>query len=215
MIIAFIYYIKILKFKNDKLILIKEFEFQIYEIWNHLNNNIYNLINRMNMIYEDKYSKKYYILILRDNNLKFIEIKHKYENDYEIKNFFKSENDLKQFTEIINKKVLFKGCVNNKFNDNCNNDYLYLLSKEGYSSSKGNIIIIDLLNRKIIENIKININKNEHIISLLNWNNKNLILQFDNSFYIFDRRINKIISKYSCKSGSTTIINHTLKLFFY
>ena len=207
-------YIKILTFKNDKLILIKEFEFQIYEKWNQLNNNIYNLINRMNMIYEDKYSKKYYILMVRDNNLQFIEIKHKDENDYEIKNFFKSENDLKQFTEIINKKVLFKGCVINKSNDNYNNDYLYLFSKEGYFSSKGNIAIIDLSNRKIIENIKININKDEHIISLLNWNNKNLILQFENSFYIFDTRINKIISKYSCKSGSTIYYKSYLKTFF-
>ena len=140
----------------------------------------------MNMIYEDKYSKKYYILMVRDNNLKLIKIKNKYKKKDKIKNFFESENDLNQFTQIIKGKTYFKGCIINKSDNNFNSDYLYLLCG-------GNFIIIDLLNKKIIENIKLN----KYANSILNWNNDNLILQFNDSFYIFDTRINKIISKYS------------------
>ena len=91
--------------------------------------------------------------------------------------------------------------------------YIYFPKKDIFHQ-KEIFSIIDLSNRKIIENTKININKNEHIISLLNWNNKNLILQFENSFYIFDTRINKIISKYSCKSGSIMDYKSYLKTFF-
>ena len=160
------------------------------------------------MIYEDKYSKKYYILMIRDNNLQFMEIKNKYKKNkenYEIKNLFESENDSKQFTDIIKGKYLFKGCVINKFNDNYNIDYLYLYFKgEG-----NNFIIIDLLNRKIIEKIKIN----KDVESILNWNNNNLILQSKESFYIFNTRNNKIISKYSNFSREKSNIN-SIKTFF-
>ena len=117
----------------------------------------------LDMIFEDKYSKKYYFLMIKDNNnLQYLEIKSKYnENNekYEIKNFFESENDLKQFTDIIKDQTIFSGCVINKYIDNHNTDCLYL-----YFRKEGNCVIINLLNRKIIENIKIN----KYIKSILN-----------------------------------------------
>ena len=69
-----------------------------------------------------------------------------------------------------------------------------LLKRKKYNDSiKKNFIIIDLVQRKIIKNIKLNI----EVCSILNWNNKNLILVTKQLLYIFDTRINKIISKYS------------------
>ena len=162
----------------------------------------------LDMIFEDKYSKKYYFLMIKDNNnLQYLEIKSKYnENNekYEIKNFFESENDLKKFTDIIKGQILFSGCVINKYIDNHNTDCLYL-----YFRKEGNCLIINLLNRKIIENIKIN----KYIKSILNWNNKNLILLSDESFYIFDTRNNQIISKYSNFSRKEPFLK-SIKTFF-
>ena len=43
---------------------------------------------------------------------------------------------------------------------------------------------------------------NKYVESILNWNNKYLILQSEISFYIFDTKINKIISRYSNLSGN-------------
>ena len=139
------------------------------------------------MIYEDKYSKKYYILMIRDNNLQYIQIKNKYSKKYKNKNFFESESELQQFTEAIKDQSSFKGCIINISKNNCNYLYLYY--------SKGNFIVIDLSNKKIIK--KLQLKPNIYIKSIINWNNNTLILQSDLSFYIFDKRINKIISKYS------------------
>ena len=166
------------------------------------------------IIYHDKFSKKYCILMIIYNNLQFIEIKNKYEKNYQIKNFFELENDLHQFKETIKWKMLFKGCIINLFSSNDNTDYLYLyfngknIVSENYPS-KGIFVVIDLLNKKIIKKIKIN----KYIASILNWNNKYLILQSNESFYIFDTRINKIISKYSNLSLKD-LSKQSIKTFF-
>ena len=82
----------------------------------------------MNMTYEDKYLKKYYILMLRDDNLQLIEIKQNY-NDYQIQNFFGSEIDLQQLKELIKDGSYFNGLIINMPNDN-NNDCLYITIKK-------------------------------------------------------------------------------------
>ena len=154
--------------------------------------------------------------MLRDENIQIIEIKYNYDN-YQIQNFFGEENDLQQFKELIKGGFNFKGCIikiSNDNNDGNNNDYLYISVGEKigekYNESKiKNIIIIDLSQRKIIKNIHINIK----VCSILNWNNKYLILATEQSLYIFDTRINKIISKYSNLSGEKTDIK-TLKALF-
>ena len=122
---------------------------------------------------------------------------------------------MQQFKETIKEKFHFKGCIINLSNNNYNNDYLYLYFKEENvvfenDSSKGNFIIIDLLNRKIIKKIKLN----KHVQSILNWNNKNLILRSDKSFYIFDTRINKIISRYSNFPDEDEGVFFGIKIFF-
>ena len=53
-------------------------------------------------------------------------------------------------------------------------------------------MIIDLLTREFVKKLDLYIRVN----FMLNWNNKYLILISENSFYIFDININKIISKY-------------------
>ena len=142
----------------------------------------------MNMTYEDKYLKKYYILMLRDDNLQLIEIKQNY-NDYQIQNyFFKSENDLQQLKELIKDGSYFNGLIINMPNDN-NNDCLYIsvekIKSQKYNdSTKKNFITIDLLQRKIIKNIKLNI----EVCFISNSNNKNLILATNKSLYIFDTK---------------------------
>ena len=194
-------YIKLLTLKNDKLNLIKEFDFKIdytYKI--------------MNMTYQDKYLKKYYILMLRDDNLQLIEIRQNY-NDYQIQNFFKSEIDLQQLKELIKDGSYFNGLIINMPNDN-NNDCLYIsvekIKSQKYNDSiKKNFIIIDLLQRKIIKNIKLNI----EVCFILNWNNKDLILATNKSLYIFDTRINKIISKYSNLFGGVVYFSALKTLF--
>ena len=128
--------------------------------------------------------------MLKSNNIQYKKIKNKYKKNSKIKNFFKSKNDLQQFKEIIKDGNIINGCI---INNNFNNEYAYLYFE---SLSNRNFIIIDLSNKKIIRKIQINIS-NINFNSILNLNNKHLILKSFDSLYIFDTRINKIISKYS------------------
>ena len=99
--------IRILSLQNDKLILIKEFEYPMND------KGTSYPFDLMKIIYEDKYSEKYYILMVIYNNLQFIEIKNKYKENYQNENFFVTENDLKLFKETIKEKIDFKGCIIN------------------------------------------------------------------------------------------------------
>ena len=178
-------------FKNDKLELIKGFSFIMSDPK-----------DIMNIIYEDKYSKKYYIINIRDDTIYLIEIKQNYDN-YQIQNLIESENDLFKLKDFFENKNNFKGCIINEKN---NNDYLYLIEnkkiiyyKNLSNSLERNLIIIDLFNRKVLKNIELNIKVN----SIINWNNRNIIITSNKSFYIFDTRTNKLISKYSNNSGES------------
>ena len=178
--------IKIFIFKNNKLNLIKEFSF---------NMNTHDTFNVKNIIYDDKYSKKYYIINITNEKIQLIEIKQNYEF-CQIENLFNSEIDLLKLKEFYENKNNFKACVIY----DTNKDYLFITDKKKIfkneiwtNSLEGNLIKIDLLERKIIKNIELNVEVN----SIINWNNKALIIESYKLFYVFDIRINKIISKYS------------------
>lgn len=94
-----------------------------------------------------------------------------------------------------------------------NNEYLYIcfkekpiswdigggdLDKEEIENIKKNsnlthLLVFDLLTNKFVKRIIFHFKVN----SMLNWNNKYLLLSSDNSFYFFDVKNNKLITKYS------------------
>ena len=176
--------IKIQILKNDKLELLKEFTFDIK-----------NSSDLLNLIYEDKYSKKYYILIIKDNIIKLIEIKQN-DNSYQFINLIESENDLIELKKIFKKEYNYNACI-------INNDikHLYINCKkiekdeieEDSNKIEDILIIVDLFKKKILKQIELPISAN----SIINWNDKKLIFISNKSFYIFDTNINKIISKYN------------------
>ena len=148
-----------------------------------------------NLIYEDKNLKKYYMIVI-DKNIKIFEIKNKYTSD-QLDNFFNSEEELKKLNIFSNEKNDNKTCIINSYN---NVECLFifykgtLLANGEFEENKLGLIIINLFNRKIIKNVSLN---NEIIInSIMNWNNNYIILASDKSVYIFDIRVEKIISNY-------------------
>ena len=176
--------IKIQILKNDKLELLKEFTFDIK-----------NYSDLLNLIYEDKYSKKYYILIIKDNIIKLIEIKQN-DNSYQFINLIESENDLIELKKIFKKEYNYNACIINK-----DIKHLYInckkIEKDEIEEDRNKIedilIIVDLFKKKILKQIELPISAN----SIINWNDKKLIFISNKSFYIFDTNINKIISKYN------------------
>jgi len=95
------------------------------------------------------------------------------------------------------------GCI---IQNKKNNDYLYL------GDNKGQLNIINLRNRQIIEQIKIKINK--YITFIENWNDKYIIIGDIHYIYVFNTDINKIISKYLSIFNSERIIHHIIKFFY-
>ena len=87
--------IRILTFKNDKLNLINTFKFKINEPY-----------YTMKIIYEDKFSQKYSILFVRDNNLQLIDIKHKYKKNIKLKIFLNRKMIYNYLKSIVILKVV-------------------------------------------------------------------------------------------------------------
>ena len=71
-------------------------------------------------------------------------------------------------------------------NDENNKDYLYICDGTGI------LTIFDLNKKEIIKEIQIM----KDITSILNWNNKCIIISTIKNIYTFDTNINKFISKY-------------------
>ena len=149
-----------------------------------------------NLIYEDKNLKKYYIIII-DKEIKLIEIKNNYTSA-QLNNFFNSEDELKKLSIFSNEQNDDdKACIINSYN---NVECLLIFYKGKFLANgklyenKISLLVIDLFNRKIIKNISMN---NEIIInSIINWDDNYIILASDKSVYIFDIRVDKIISNY-------------------
>lgn len=164
--------IDILNFEGDKLNIIKSFFFQTINE------------KKLFLLYEDKHSKTYYVIIYVNNTIKYIEINNdtlnKYENNEQFPNFF----DLITNMENLYKKLFCEyGCViygNNK------NDLLLL------SDRYGTILIIDLNKKELIKNLGLQISIN----SMYDYNENKIMLGLNNSIAIVDIDLSKIITKY-------------------
>ena len=166
---------------------------------NNFNNNTFNII------YEDKLSQKYYIIIYDDSIIEFIEInKNLIQDKIQISKIINIQDEIgleNYFFLDINKNYKNSCIINND-----NRDYLYISYEETVEINidenevkdeekykhTSHLMIIDLLTREFVKKLDLYIRVN----FMLNWNNKYLILISENSFYIFDININKIISKY-------------------
>ena len=153
-----------------------------------------NKYEAANIIYEDKKLKKYYIIII-GTNARLIEITNNSLN--ESGNLIEIEDELKKLNIVLNMINNNKACFVNTYN---NDEFLYIFYKENilingvFKENKTILVIIDMLKRKAKDIISLN--NSFTIYSIANWKNNYIILASKNYIYIFDIRINKIISKY-------------------
>ena len=114
-------------------------------------------------------------------------------------NFFKDDKYFSNLVKTKKELVLHReeDChLSTCLINNNKNSYLCIIFKE-------NLIIVNLLKRIIIK--KINLNINETISKIKNWNNKNIILLTDNSFYIYNLNKFQVITKYSVNGFNCAI----------
>ena len=175
--------IKIFKFNYNKLYLINEIKSSI-KIYGPLTCSLF-------LFWEDNISKKIFLITNIYDNLKIIDI-------FDIKSsFIYKDNEI----EGLNQHFGENGCII----QNKENDYLYIVDDDG------NLRKINLRNKQIIEQIKI-LGKCL-IVFIDNWNNKYIIIGTALYIYVFDIKINKIISKYLSIINTGRI--HHIKKFFY
>ncbi len=189
-IISFIFKEKYL----PKRIILYEFNDKLDEYLHEIKIIKLNKYEAANIIYEDKKLKKYYIIII-GTNARLIEITNNSLN--ESGNLIEIEDELKKLNIVLNMINNNKACFVNTYN---NDEFLYIFYKENilingvFKENKTILVIIDMLKRKAKDIISLN--NSFTIYSIANWKNNYIILASKNYIYIFDIRINKIISKY-------------------
>jgi len=177
-----------------KRIILYEFNDKLDEYLHEIKIIKLNKYEAANIIYEDKKLKKYYIIII-GTNARLIEITNNSLN--ESGNLIEIEDELKKLNIVLNMKNNNKACFVNTYN---NDEFLYIFYKENilingvFKENKTILVIIDMLKRKAKDIISLN--NSFTIYSIANWKNNYIILASKNYIYIFDIRINKIISKY-------------------
>ena len=177
-----------------KRIILYEFNDKLDEYLHEIKIIKLNKYEAANIIYEDKKLKKYYIIII-GTNARLIEITNNSLN--ESGNLIEIEDELKKLNIVLNMKNNNKACFVNTYN---NDEFLYIFYKENilingvFKENKTILVIIDMLKRKAKDIISLN--NSFTIYSIANWKNNYIILASKNFIYIFDIRINKIISKY-------------------
>ena len=168
------YDIDILNFEGNKLNVIKSFYFLTFNE------------KKLFLLYEDKNSKTYYLIIYVKNSIKYIEINNDFLNEYEedideFPNFFDLINNMDDFY----KKLFCEfGCI---IYGNDKNDDILLLSDR-----YGTILIIDLNKKELIKNLTLQININ----CICDYLDNKIILGMNNSIFVFDVDLGKIITKY-------------------
>ena len=147
----------------------------------------------LNLIYKDENNQKYYIIIILNNNIQIMEIK----NNFKTENLFEINNKLYDFLKLIKIDYRFNydfevqiSCHPCFINKGINSDYLYIANNK--HNKESDLVIIDLLKRKILKFINLSF----LVRSLVNWNNSNIILISLDSFYILDINTYQIIAKY-------------------
>jgi hypothetical protein len=157
--------IKIFSFEQDKI--------------NFLNNYYYtenpNNAKILFLVWENKISKTYHLIINSNGRLKILEIGDK-RNEIHPYHYFDEYN--KNFGEI--------GCI---INTDDNDDYLLLIDHD----NKFNEIDLNDGRRRYYFNID---EIKGEITSIINWNNKEFILSTKSEIYIYDFQEKKILSKY-------------------
>ena len=168
--------IELIQISNNKYSLITSFPVK----------NDYNYFKIKLLLYEDKFSQKYNIILIKSNLPKIIEIKDEYNYnnlDLNFEDIILSQNGLQKLNnfcyESFHKNI-------NIISQN-NKDYLYI------SNIEGKILIFDLSKKELINEIYLFFD----VRSAINWNNKYIIFMSYKSLLIYDTNENKKITKYS------------------
>ena len=130
------------------------------------------------LLYENKIFQKYNIIIIKDKTIQFAEIGEKME----FKSLIDSEEESKKLNDVFHDLYFYSCCiVSNK--DKIDFLYIFVLG------IKYQIIIFNLFSKKIIKII----DAFRMYRSLINWNNKYIILSTFHDFSIFDTKTNQIV----------------------
>ena len=160
--------IYIFKFSNNEITQIKMYKANDCALFN-------NKRQKLLLSWENKLSKRFYLITSDYLKLKFMEISgniHEYISDFEIVQ-----------SEHFNKyNFHFFGCI--LYNKN-NTDYLYICNDIDV------LKIIDLYKKQIIREIEIM----KNITSIIKLNNKYIIISSTKSIYTFDTNTNQLINK--------------------
>ena len=176
-----------------KISILKYKKNQLYKINEYFSDDTSLNNKNLFLIWKDKILNKYYLLTNIYDELKFFDIIDKTIINY---------SDCKyNFTE---KKFGEYACI--LTNERNNRDNLYICNDDGIFT------IIDLNTKEIIYKIGILVCKK--INSIINWNNKYIVIGIKNIVYFLDTNNNKIISKY-IMDKSTKIINIKKSIFDY
>ena len=160
--------IYIFKFSNNEITQINKYK---ASDWSDLNSKRQKLL----LIWENKVSKRFYLITSHYLKLKFMEIS---DNTYE----YISDFEIVQSEHLNKYKFHFFGCI--LYNKN-NTDYLYICNDIDV------LKIIDLYKKQIIREIEIM----KNITSIIKLNNKYIIISSTKSIYTFDTNTNQLINK--------------------
>ena len=168
----------IYKFQEKEINLIKEFSYRSDEGRSLL------------LLYEDNYKQKIYLITYINQILRYIEISDKlndYKNCDDLPNIFNTGQELKKLDISIMRTLYKYGCIV-PYREK---DLLFLCNEYGH------LLIIDLVQKRFIDNLNLNFNIN----SVINFCNNKIIFGSRKSFLIFDIDLNKIISNYEYDYG--------------
>ena len=168
----------IYKFQEKEINLIKEFSYKSDEGRSLL------------LLYEDNYKQKIYLITYINQILRYIEISDKlndYKNCDDLPNIFNTGQELKKLDISIMRTLYKYGCIV-PYREK---DLLFLCNEYGH------LLIIDLVQKRFIDNLNLNFKIN----SVINFCNNKIIFGSRNSFLIFDIDLNKIISNYEYDYG--------------
>ena len=169
--------ISIYKFIENEIVIINEYKTR----WWGFNSKRQKFL----LIWENKVAQNFYLITSHYTKLKFMEISDKAnENIYDF-NIISSDNC--SYNEFD-----YFGCIIYNVN---NTDYLYICNDFDA------LIIIDLYKKEIISKISFI----KDITSIINWNQKYIIISTLKYIYTFDTKINKIINKYLINTNGEII----------
>ena len=173
----------IYKFQEKEISLIQEFSYRSFEGRSLL------------LLYEDNYRQKIYLITYIKQILRYIEISDKlndYNNCDDLPILFNTGLELIKLDISIMKILYEYGCIV-PYKEK---DLLFLCDKYGH------LLIIDLLQKRFINDLNLNFNIN----SVIYFCNNKIIFGSRNSFLIFDIDLYKIISNHEYDYGKNCFL---------